>query len=89
MGWVRILCKRESGSGFYKCCPGPDFINEVLVRILSRIESGSGFYWYSPGLGPDYSNQSPGVSPDVFEVRLRILSIFQSGSGFYQVSPGI
>ena len=64
------------------------FINVVRVRILSRIESRSGFYWCSPGPGPDYINQSPGVSPYVFVFRLRILSIFQSGSGFYQASPG-
>ena len=77
-----------AGSGFYaKGSPGPDFTNVVRVRILSRIESaaGSGFYWCSPG--PDYINQSPGVSPDVFVVRLRSLSFFQSGfgSGFYQL----
>ena len=82
-----FYAKGESGSGFYKCSPGPDFINAVRVRILSRIESGSGFYWCSPG--PDYINQSLDVSPDAFVVRLRVLSIFQSGSGFYQTSPGL
>ena len=65
------------GTGFYgKRRPGPDFINVVRVRILSMY-SGSRFYWCSPGLGPDYINQSPDVIPDVF---------LWSGSGFYQIS---
>ena len=38
--------------------------------------SWSGVYWCR--LGPDFINQSPGVSPDVFVVRLRILSFFFS-----------
>ena len=76
-------------SGFYaKGSPVQNFINVVRVRILSRIESRSRFYWCSPGSGPDYINQSPGVSPNVFVFRLRILSIFQSGSRFYQASLG-
>ena len=84
VGWARILCKKESGCGFCKRCPGSDFINVVQVRTLSRIESGSwsGVYWCRPG--PDYINQSPGVSPDVSVVRFRILSIFSPG----QASPG-
>ena len=95
-------------SGFYaKGSPGLNFINVVRVwifinvvrvRILSRIESRSGFYWCSPGPSPDYINQSPGVSPNVFcvsapdfinfSVRVWILSS-KSGSGcvsrFYSI----
>ena len=51
MDWVRVLCKRESGSRLYKCSAGPDFKN-------------IGLNWCSSGR--DYINQSPGVKPDLF-----------------------
>ena len=75
MGCVRILCKNESGSGFYKCSPGPDFIGIVRVRTVSIK------VWVSVrmlcGPAPDFIN---------FSVRVRILSR-RSGSvsGFYSI----
>ena len=37
--------QRESGSGFYKCSPCPDFIKVIRVQMLRPQ------LWTSPGLG--------------------------------------
>ena len=79
----------ESGSGFYRCSPGPDCINDesgsrsrsgfypLRVRIL--YWSGSGFYpFLSPGPSPEFIKQ---VLVHV-HVHLRILSVSSPGPDF-------
>ena len=65
----------ESGSGFCRCSPGPDFINRESV---SRSGSGSGFYplrvpmfcWSGSGF---YPFLSPCPSPEfIKQVRVRV-----------------
>ena len=84
----------ESGSGFYRCSPGP-----VCINAESESRSRSGFYplrvrilyWSSSGF---YPFLSPGPSPEFIKqvrvhvrVKLRISSSMSgsgSTSGFYQ-----
>ena len=79
----------ESRSGFYRCSPGPDCINDQ-----SESRSRSGFYplrvwilyWSSSGC---YPFLSPGPSPEFIKqvrvlvrVQLRILSVSSPGPDF-------
>ena len=83
----------ESGSGFYRCSPGPDCINDevqVQVRILSitspdfvlvRLRILSIFESGSEsGIYQASPGPCPGPAPDFIR--------FESWSGFYQAGPG-
>ena len=77
----------ESGSGFYRCSPGPDCINDEsgsrsgFYSLRARILywSGSGFYpFLSPGPSPEFIKQ---VRVHV-RFQLRILSVSSPGLDF-------
>ena len=90
-----------SGSRFYKCSPGPDFIENCVlvspdfigvVRILTisiKVRVSVRMYLLS-GSG-FYNSFSLGPGPDFIKqvrVRVRIFIQFKTGSGIYQACPG-